>query len=176
MQENRASIDEVDMNTLDLKKKKLLRQKKIPDNRENKFLKAKDIEYFLNKLLMEKENILNKTKNHLQDEKFCLDRNELSDPLDEASIHSQTSQELRFRNRDVLYLKKVNLGLDRLFEGTYGLCDECNEEISIERLKARPTAELCISCKEDAELGEKNSILGKTSKSMGKSLSEMSQK
>ena len=102
MQEIRASIDEVDMNTLDLKKKKLLRQKKIPDNRENKFLKAKDIEYFLNKLLMEKENILNKTKNHLQDETRSRPHNvrDIRPPDRAARVPFRRDRRERFQRSD----------------------------------------------------------------------------
>ena len=132
-------------------------------DRENAYLSDEDINFIQVRLDKEKEKILAKKKDF---DSFCLDKNELSDPLDEASINVQTSQELRFRNREIFYLKKIEKGL-------YGLCEECDAEISIERLTARPTAELCIACKEEAELGEKNSIFGKTSKSLGKSISEV---
>ena len=139
-------------------------------DRENAYLSDEDINFIQVRLGKEKEKILAKKKDF---DSFCLDKNELSDPLDEASINVQTSQELRFRNREIFYLKKINKSLHRIEKGLYGLCEECDSEISIERLTARPTAELCIACKEEAELGEKNSIFGKTSKSLGKSISEV---
>tara|TARA_B100000029_G_C16993272_1_gene748302 strand:- start:23 stop:457 length:435 start_codon:yes stop_codon:yes gene_type:complete len=139
-------------------------------DRENAYLSDEDINFIQVRLGKEKEKILAKKKDF---DSFCLDKNELSDPLDEASINVQTSQELRFRNREIFYLKKINKSLHRIEKGLYGLCEECDAEISIERLTARPTAELCIACKEEAELGEKNSIFGKTSKSLGKSISEV---
>ena len=138
--------------------------------RENVFLSDNDLTFIQIRLLKEKESILIKKKDF---DSFCLDKNELSDPLDEASINVQTSHELRFRNREVFFLKKINKSLLKIDEGSYGLCEECSAEISFERLRARPTAELCINCKEEAELGEKNSIFGKTSKSLGKSISEV---
>ena len=139
-------------------------------DRENAYLSDEDINFIQVRLGKEKEKILAKKKDF---DSFCLDKNELSDPLDEASINVQTSQELRFRNREIFYLKKINKSLHRIEKGLYGLCEECDAEISIERLTARATAELCIACKEEAELGEKNSIFGKTSKSLGKSISEV---
>jgi DnaK suppressor protein len=45
-------------------------------------------------------------------------------------------------------------------EGNYGYCQECDEEISIERLKARPVARFCILCKTEMEAHEKYRKLG----------------
>jgi len=59
----------------------------------------------------------------------------------------------------------------RIDEGKYGLCEECDEPISYERLLARPTAELCIACKEEAELTEKGNV--KKSSSMGQTFTEL---
>ena len=134
------------------------------------YLKDQELEKIKTKLLMELQKLTLKNKDITS---FCLDKNELSDPLDEASINIQASHELRFRNREIFYLKKINKSLDKIGKGIYGLCEECDVEIGFERLVARPTAELCISCKEEAELGEKNSIFGHKSKSLGKAISEI---
>jgi DnaK suppressor protein len=138
--------------------------------RENKHLNDKQIAVLKNKLLAEKERILNKD---MHGENYCLDRNELSDPLDEASINVQTSQELRFRNRENFFLKKINKALNKVECGEYGLCDDCAAEIPFERLNARITAELCIVCKEEAEFSENNNIFHKKSKSLGKTIQEL---
>jgi DnaK suppressor protein len=45
--------------------------------------------------------------------------------------------------------------LDRIEEGTFGICDTCGEDISIERLKARPVTTQCIDCKTKEEAQEK---------------------
>ncbi|ATH08331.1 hypothetical protein BIY24_10340 [Halobacteriovorax marinus] len=141
--------------------------------RENSYLSDKQIEKLKDTLLAEKERIYNKSQNS---ENYCLDKNELSDPVDEASVNVQTSQEIRFRNRDIFYLKKINKALTKIEEGTYGLCQECDDEINFERLMARTTAELCIGCKEEAEFSEKNNFIQRKSKSLGKTLSELSSK
>jgi DnaK suppressor protein len=48
-------------------------------------------------------------------------------------------------------LKKIDQALQRLEEGTYGRCQECDAEVPAARLKALPFAALCRDCQEDAE-------------------------
>jgi DnaK suppressor protein len=121
-----------------------------------------------------KKNLLNikekLTMTSKESEFFHIDKNELSDSLDEANVNIQANQLLRFRNRELFYLKKINLALARIENGEFGKCQECEEDISFERLKARPTAELCISCKEEAEMCENGQI--RKSSSIGKSMNE----
>ena len=135
--------------------------------RENAYLTDKQVAILRDKLLAEKERITNKRS---EQETFQLDRNELSDPLDEASINAQTSQDIRFNNRENFFLKKVNKSLDAVARGTYGLCEDCDGHIGFERLNARLTAELCIACKEEAEHAENNNFFDKKSKSLGRAL------
>lgn len=135
--------------------------------RENAYLSDKQIAILREKLLAEKERISNKK---MEQEQYQLDRNELSDPLDEASVNTQTSHDIRFINRENFFLKKVNKSLEAMNRGTYGLCEECDAEIGFERLNARLTAELCINCKEEAEMAENNNFFDKKSKSLGRAL------
>ena len=135
--------------------------------RDNNYLTEKQVALLSDKLLSDKERIINKKLDH---EDYHLDKNELSDPLDEASVNTQTSHDIRFINREIIYLKKVNKSLEALARGTYGLCAECDSEIGFERLIARLTAELCIACKEEAELLENNNFYDKKSKSLGRAL------
>ncbi|MDD0853310.1 TraR/DksA family transcriptional regulator [Halobacteriovorax sp. GB3] len=138
--------------------------------RENEYLSDEQIKSLKDKLLGDKERILN---NISEKDTYHLDKNELSDPVDEASINVQTAHEIRFKNRENFYLKKINKTLTKVENGTYGLCEDCDAEIAYERLIARPTAELCISCKEESELNEKSNFFLKRSKSLGKTLSEI---
>lgn len=43
-------------------------------------------------------------------------------------------------------LKEVNAALERMDQGTYGHCANCNEEIPVERLRAYPAATSCVKC------------------------------
>jgi DnaK suppressor protein len=48
-------------------------------------------------------------------------------------------------------LREIDEALDRIDEGTYGICEECGEPIAETRLKALPYATLCVDCKADRE-------------------------
>jgi RNA polymerase-binding transcription factor DksA len=54
------------------------------------------------------------------------------------------------------FLDKINKALVKIDDGTFGVCEECGEEISVKRLEARPETTLCIKCKEDQERMEKD--------------------
>ena len=90
----------------------------------------------------------------LMNPEFLLSSDELSDESDLAAVELETSMRLRMRNREALYSKKVEEALRRINEGTFGACEECEEEIELKRLEARPTATLCVSCKENSEKTE----------------------
>ncbi|HLE12449.1 MAG: hypothetical protein A2504_07840 [Bdellovibrionales bacterium RIFOXYD12_FULL_39_22] len=137
---------------------------------KNGFLTPAQLNKIKEILLAERESIENKDHDTSS---YCLDKNELSDVLDEANINIQATKELRFRNRELFYLKKLNKSLDRIKRGTYGLCEDCDGPIGIERLMARPTAELCIHCKEESELSEKNNFFQNKSKSLGQTISDL---
>ncbi len=77
------------------------------------------------------------------------------DPLDRAMSESSRSIELRKRDRERKLIQKIKEAIQRTEDGTYGICEDCGEEISANRLKARPEATLCINCKEEQEKVEK---------------------
>tara|TARA_R110002072_G_scaffold276051_1_gene437464 strand:- start:211404 stop:211922 length:519 start_codon:yes stop_codon:yes gene_type:complete len=133
-------------------------------------ISKKELTQLTEKLLAEKERILNKDNDQA---KYHLDKNELFDPVDEASANIQASTELRFRNRENFYLKKIDKALGKIEKGEYGICTECDCGISFLRLNARPTADLCILCKEENETSEKNNFYQKKSKSLGKTMQEI---
>ena len=136
----------------------------------NKHLTKAQINTLKDKLLASKEEIFNKEK---QFEIYYLDRNELSDHVDESAENTQKSAELRFRNREIFYLKKINKTLEKIERGEYGYCDECEGPIGFTRLCARPVADMCINCKEESEKDEKSNFFGRQSKSQGVALHEM---
>jgi len=77
------------------------------------------------------------------------------DPFDRASLESDRNFELRLRDRERKLLSKINEAFARIEDGSYGRCAECDGPIGIERLRARPVATLCISCKSAQEARER---------------------
>ena len=83
------------------------------------------------------------------------DNNEMfADPADRATMESDRAFTLRIRDRERKLIKKIQAAMQRLENGTFGICEECGEEIGIARLKARPVTRLCINCKSKQEEDE----------------------
>lgn len=79
----------------------------------------------------------------------------IPDPNDRATMESDRSFELRIRGRERKLMDKVEEALNRIEEGTYGVCAGCGEDIAVKRLLARPVAKYCIDCKTRQEQREK---------------------
>jgi len=77
------------------------------------------------------------------------------DPTDRASLESNRNFVLRIRDRERKLIVKIKEALARIDDGTYGKCEECAENIGIERLEARPVTTLCIDCKSLQEAQER---------------------
>ncbi|MFQ5779499.1 MAG: TraR/DksA family transcriptional regulator [Nitrospiria bacterium] len=79
----------------------------------------------------------------------------LSDLGDKASAEADKNFALRLREREQKLLKKITDAINRISEGTFGICESCGGGISAKRLKARPVTTLCIECKTQQEEEEK---------------------
>ncbi len=77
-----------------------------------------------------------------------------ADPTDRASVESDRSFTLRIRDRERRLIHKIYEAKQRIESGTYGICEECGEDIGVARLKARPVTTLCVDCKARQEEGE----------------------
>ena len=105
----------------------------------------KDLEYFRNLLTNMLEEAQKKGDTTL--EELSGTSENFADPADRATAESDRAFTLRIRDRERRLIKKVKEALQRIDDGTYGICEECGEEISLSRLKARPVTRLCINCK-----------------------------
>ena len=123
-----------------------------PTDREP-FMNDRQREYFRQKLLVWKEDILKEAKEtlqHLQDE-----NQNHPDFADRASSETDRAIELRARDRQRKLITKIEEALSRIEDGTYGYCEETGEPISIKRLEARPIATLSIEAQERHERRER---------------------
>ena len=75
----------------------------------------------------------------------------MPDPTDRATLESDRNFTLRIRDRERKLIGKIKDALERIENGTYGICESCEEEISDKRLRARPVTTLCIKCKKKQE-------------------------
>ncbi len=120
----------------------------------NAVLKKKDLKRFREILEAKKAEILKVAQKTL-DEGMTLDSDDLADEMDLASSEYLQSFMLRLRGREKTFLKKIDLAIAKIDNETFGVCEECEEPISLKRLEARPETALCIRCKEDQERIEK---------------------
>ena len=77
------------------------------------------------------------------------------DPTDRATMESDRNFELRIRDRERKLIGKIKDALERIEDGSFGICEECGEDISAQRLKARPVTTHCIECKTNQEKDER---------------------
>jgi DnaK suppressor protein len=117
------------------------------------FMNERQRDYFRQKLLAWKDDILREAKEtlqHLQDE-----NQNHPDFADRASSETDRTIELRARDRQRKLIAKIDGALTRIDDGTYGYCEETGEPISIKRLEARPIATLSIEAQERHERRER---------------------
>lgn len=77
------------------------------------------------------------------------------DPTDRASLESDRNFLLRIKDRERKLIQKVKEALERIDQGTFGICESCGRSISEKRLMARPVTTLCIECKTEGEHQER---------------------
>jgi len=118
------------------------------------YMNANMLEYFRQKLLSWKEQILkdaDMTLQELQDEGGVRE----PDVADRASIETEVALELRARDRQRKLISKIDEALDRIRNGEYGYCEESGDPIGVKRLEARPVATLTIEAQERHERMER---------------------
>jgi len=121
---------------------------------ESAALKKKDLKRFREILQGKKAELLRNAQKTLTED-MTLDADDLPDEMDLASSEYLQSFTFRLRGREKTFLKKIDHALKKIEEGNFGVCEECEEPISLKRLEARPETTLCIRCKEDQERIEK---------------------
>jgi DnaK suppressor protein len=124
--------------------------------KNEKYMNVRQVGHFRKILLAWRTNLIDevsRTIHNMQDETI-----NHPDPNDRASQETDMSLELRNRDRERKLLKKIGDTVARLDNHDYGWCESCGVEIGIERLEARPTAELCVDCKTLNEIKEKQMV------------------
>lgn len=116
-------------------------------------MEPKDLEYFEQLLHEELEELAARAKSTVGS--LVNDNSNDSDPLDQAARDSDRNYILRIRDRESHLIRKIKIALDKLEEGTFGICEDCGEEIGMARLMARPVTAHCIQCKTRMEAFEK---------------------
>ncbi len=127
----------------------------VMENDDEQSLTPEDLARFKRTLTHQLNDLLSSAERTVG---FLLQHNTQSaDPIDRAVIDVDRNNTLRIRERESLLIKKIKRTLEKIEDGTFGICEACEEKIGLLRLKARPVAAYCIQCKTLIEAHEKAS-------------------
>jgi DnaK suppressor protein len=135
---------------------KILLPEGYKPSEQEEYMNPMQVEYFRQKLLNWKDDLLEESRetlDHLKEENW----NE-PDLTDRANVETETSLELRTRDRYRKLIDKIEHTISRIDNGDYGYCEETGDKIGIKRLEARPVATLCIDAQMRHENYEKTHI------------------
>jgi DnaK suppressor protein len=116
-------------------------------------MKKKDLNHLKKILIQQLMELLGRTDCSLDG--LEVPDNNLSDLLDRASRITEREFSHHLCSREKLHMRRIERSLQDVEDGVYGLCEQCEEEIALKRLMARPTARYCIDCKTQLEKKEK---------------------
>jgi len=104
-------------------------------------------------LLKEREQIIGEVK-QIHESSKEMGQDGIQDIGDEAANIYNKQTLLSLNENERIRLQEVDESLDRIENGTYGICEECGEPIGLKRLEVRPVAKYCVPCKTNLEKGK----------------------
>ena len=127
--------------------------KEYRPSEDEPFMNERQLEYFRDKLLAWKEEILEESRSTIAT--LQQDTVAEADLADRATSETDRSLELRTRDRQRKLIAKIDAALRRIEDGAYGYCEETGEPIALSRLEARPIATLSLEAQERHERRER---------------------
>ena len=131
-------------------------QKASSKSTSNVYMNVKQLLHFRGLLIKWRDDLLNQAASTVDHIRY--DTANYPDETDRATREEGFGLELKARNREHKLIEKIEDTLERIDNNDYGFCVECDSEIGLQRLEARPTATLCIDCKSIAEMREKQGV------------------
>ena len=109
-------------------------------------MQSQELEFFKSQLQDAKEHILQNVE-LASNELKQLQSQENNDDMDFASMRSDAMIEQVISDQQNAELKDIEHALERVENGNYNICEMCSEDIGIARLKAKPYAKFCMTCR-----------------------------
>ena len=135
------------------KVKKQVKKKIKAQVDQKKELDKKTIAKFKKILLKEREQIVGEVKQIVESSKE-MGQDGIQDIGDEAANIYNKQVLLSLNENERMRLQEVDEALDRIENGTYGICEECGGPISLKRLEVRSVAKYCVPCLTKLEKGK----------------------
>lgn len=114
------------------------------------------LEGFKKVLLAKKNAILEHNAQHQSNVEQM--RNIKGDEADYATMSAENTLEKSIFQKHHQELEYIEIALEKIENGVYGICEMCNEPIALGRLKAKPHAKYCIVCREIVEKDLKDRV------------------
>jgi DnaK suppressor protein len=123
--------------------------------KQENFVDARHLQEFRNLLMERRQQIFSKSKEAKKTDDGGVSTDDLLDSMDLATSVTTQTLNMQFQDRERNTLLEIDEALRRIEAGEFGICDECDEEIGIGRLRAQPATTMCVRCKEDEEQNQK---------------------
>ncbi len=123
-----------------------------------KMLRTKELQSIKDILIEMKKEILETLQERVKSSNINEQR-EIGDVFDDADLEQSREFNILLTTREKQKVQQIDAALQKMDAGEYGLCEECDEEIPIGRLKVLPFATLCVKCKSKQESIEGPSIV-----------------
>lgn len=120
---------------------------------QKKGLDKRTLAHYKKTLLKEREKIMGDVKQTYESSKE-MGQDGTQDIADEAANIYNKQILLSLNENERIRLQEVDEALDRIANGTYGICEECGEPIGLKRLEVRPVAKYCVPCLSTLEKGK----------------------
>ena len=121
-------------------------------------LKSKDLQEIKEILLTMKKELLTDLDERIKTSDVS-DQRVIGDIFDDADLEQSREFNLLLNTREKQKIKQIEQALLKLENGEYGICENCEEDIPVGRLKAMPFASLCVKCKSEQESIEGHAII-----------------
>jgi DnaK suppressor protein len=119
-----------------------------PSSKEE-YMNPRHLAYFRNKLRDWRDQLVEESRQTIDN--LREEVRDVGDDAERATRETENSLELRTRDRYRKLISKIDKALRRIEEGSYGFCEETDEEIGVDRLDARPIATLSLDAQERRE-------------------------
>lgn len=106
----------------------------------------------LKEILEKRKELITKNIQESRNSIDSLKNSECNDDVDYAEISSDSFKEGIIANQQLKELNEIDDALKRINNGTYGICEMCDETIALGRLRAKPFAKFCTPCREIYEV------------------------
>ena len=116
---------------------------------DEEYMNPRHLAYFRNKLRDWRDQLVEESRQTMDNLRGEV--RDVGDEAERATRETENSLELRTRDRYRKLISKIDKALRRIEEGSYGFCEETDEEIGVDRLDARPIATLSLDAQERRE-------------------------